>query len=48
VRLIRKTSTGQETFVINVLEIWEKGKMEHDRVVQPNDLIVVPARLVNF
>ena len=48
VRLIRKTANGKETFTINVLDIWERGKLEEDLVVQPDDLIVVPARLVNY
>jgi len=48
VKLIRKTAEGTKTFEINVLEIWEKGKLEKDLVVQSDDLIVVPARLVNF
>jgi polysaccharide export outer membrane protein len=48
VNLIRRTVEGTKTFEVNVLEIWEKGKLEKDLVVQPNDLIVVPARLVNF
>jgi polysaccharide export outer membrane protein len=48
VKLIRKTADGTKTFEINVLEIWEKGKLEKDLPVQPNDLIVVPARLVNY
>jgi len=48
VRLIRKTADGTKTFVINVLGIWEKGNLDKDLVVQPDDLIVVPARLVNY
>ena len=48
VRLIRKTANGKETSAINVLEIWEKGNLDKDLVVQPDDLIVVPARLVNY
>jgi len=48
VRLIRKTADGPKSFSINVQEIWEKGKLEKDLVVQPDDLIVVPARLVNY
>jgi polysaccharide biosynthesis/export protein len=48
VRLIRKTAGGQKTFTVNVLNIWEKSKLEEDLVVQPDDLIVVPARLVNY
>src|SRR5213082_2938271 len=46
VRLVRKTATGKETFVVNVLEVWLKAKLEQDLVVEPNDLIVVPARLL--
>jgi protein involved in polysaccharide export with SLBB domain len=48
VRLIRQTTTGKQVFTINVAEIFEKGRVDIDRPVQPNDLIVVPARLVNF
>lgn len=48
VRLIRKTAEGKQSLTINVLNIWEKGKLEEDLVVQPDDLIVVPARLVNY
>lgn len=48
VRLVRKTAGGKETFVINVVNIWQKGDLDKDMVVQPDDLIVVPARLVNY
>lgn len=48
VHLIRQVGAKKETLTINVQEIWDKGKLEADLVVQPNDLIVVPARLVNF
>jgi polysaccharide biosynthesis/export protein len=48
VRLIRKTAQGKQSFTINVLNIWEKANLEEDLVVQPDDLIVVPARLVNY
>jgi len=48
VRLIRKTADGTKTFEINVVDIWEKGKLDKDLVIEPNDIIVVPARLVNY
>jgi polysaccharide biosynthesis/export protein len=48
VHLIRKTAQGKQSFTVNVLNIWEKAKLEEDLVVQPDDLIVVPARLVNY
>jgi protein involved in polysaccharide export with SLBB domain len=48
VRLVRKSASGEQTFVINVLDIWNKSDLAKDLVVQPDDLIVVPARLVNY
>ena len=48
VRLIRKSGGSTQTFVINVAEIWDKGKLDKDLMVQPDDLVVVPARLVNY
>jgi protein involved in polysaccharide export with SLBB domain len=48
VRLIRKTHAGKKTYVINVAEIWDKGKIEKDMAVQSDDLIVVPERLINY
>jgi polysaccharide biosynthesis/export protein len=48
VRLIRKTSEGERTFIVNVLDVWERSKLDEDLVVQPGDTIVVPQRLVNY
>ena len=49
VRLTRKNPDGTtQTFVINMVEIWDKGRLEKDLTVQADDLIVVPARLVNY
>jgi polysaccharide export outer membrane protein len=48
VRLIRATPAGKETHTINVQEIWGKGAVDKDLVVQPGDLIVVPERLVKW
>lgn len=48
VRLIRKTAKGEETLTVNVLNVWDKGQLAQDLVVKPGDLIVVPARLVNY
>ena len=48
VHLTRKTAQGKKTFTVNVLNVWEKGKLEEDLVVQPDDTIVVPARLLNY
>jgi polysaccharide export outer membrane protein len=48
VRLVRKTADGEKTFVVNVFDVWKKGDLQKDLVVQADDLIVVPARLVNY
>jgi len=48
VRLVRKTETGRKTYIVNVQDVWNKGRLDEDLVVRPDDLIVVPARLVNY
>jgi len=49
VRVTRKSADGAtQTLVINVVDIQEKGKLENDLVVQPEDMIFVPARLINY
>lgn len=41
-------STAKNALVINVQEVWEKGRTADDLPLEPNDLIFVPTRLVNF
>jgi protein involved in polysaccharide export with SLBB domain len=48
VRLIRKVGGVRKTFIVNVQEVWKNAKLETDLVVHPDDLIIVPARLVNY
>jgi len=52
VKLIRGGGAEKEgekkSLIINVAEIWEKGKIENDVKLEPDDLVFVPARLVNF
>jgi len=48
VRAATGTNGEKQTFNLNMEEILEKGKIEKDIVLQPNDLIIVPTRLVNF
>ncbi len=50
VRLVRAGANGArgQTFTLNVLEVWEKGRTELDLPVQPEDLVYVPTRAVNF
>jgi polysaccharide export outer membrane protein len=47
VRLIRKGVKGDQSLVVNVLDVW-KGQLDKDLTVQPGDLVVVPARLINY
>jgi len=38
----------KQTFDLDMEQILEKGKTEKDLLLQPGDLIIVPARLLNF
>ncbi len=48
IRLIRKTAQGERTFIVNVQDVWDKSNLAEDLVVQPDDTIVVPKRLLNY
>jgi len=49
VKLVHKKADGTtETKIVDLKEILEKGHAELDPVVQPEDTIVVPQRLINF
>lgn len=51
VKLIRKSGRAgadAETVTVDVQDILEKGETSKDVAVQPEDLIVVPERLINF
>ena len=39
---------NKQTFELNMVEILEEGKTEKDVVLQPDDFIIVPSRLLNF
>ena len=41
-------TAGKQTFELNMVEILEKGRTELDVVLQPDDFIIVPSRLINF
>ena len=46
-----KTATGKDdkkTFIVDVGEIFDKGKIETDLTLEPGDLIFVPDRLIRF
>ena len=40
--------SGKQSFELNMDEIFEKGKTEKDVILQPDDFIIVPSRLINF
>jgi polysaccharide export outer membrane protein len=39
---------GKKNFELNMAEILEQGKTEKDLILQPDDSIIVPSRLINF
>jgi protein involved in polysaccharide export with SLBB domain len=47
VRLVRKTAQGEKTYEINVVDVWA-GHLTNDLPVQAGDMVVVPARLINY
>jgi len=45
VKVVRK---GNQPFVLNMVDILEKGKTEGDVALEPEDFIIVPQRSINF
>ena len=39
---------AKQSFELNMVDILEKGQTEKDVVLQPDDFIIVPSRLINF
>lgn len=50
VRLVRGGGKGaaSRSFIVNVVEVWEKGRTELDLSVEPEDVIYVPTRAWNY
>jgi polysaccharide export outer membrane protein len=48
VKLIRKSEKGERIDIIDVAEIINKGRLDQDRLLQAGDVILVPARLINW
>ena len=51
VKIVRggaKEGAAKQSFELNMVDILEKGKTERDVVLQPDDFIIVPSRLINF
>jgi len=42
------TGMEEQTFIVNVADILEKGKIDSDPTLQPGDLVYIPERLVRF
>lgn len=49
VKVVRNVEGGKkQTFELNMVDILERGKTEQDKVLEPDDFIIVPSRLINF
>ncbi|MCS7089997.1 MAG: polysaccharide biosynthesis/export family protein [Verrucomicrobiota bacterium] len=49
VRLVRTAPDGtRETLELNMENILERGKIEEDVTLRPDDFLIVPARLINW
>ena len=50
VKVVRGGADGvsKQSFELNMVEILEDGKTEKDLVLQPDDFIIIPSRLINF
>lgn len=49
VKVTRKGKDGEaETFIVDVVEVLEKGRIEKDALIQPDDKIFVPEKWFNF
>jgi len=48
VQVVRKTDSGNKTFVVNMENVLEKGKTEEDVTLEPEDFVIVPQRSVNW
>ncbi len=49
VKIVRKAADGKiDNMEVDIAEIIDKGRIDKDPVLQPNDLIVVPRKLINF
>jgi polysaccharide export outer membrane protein len=48
VKIVRKINGKAETIFVDLGQILDKGHMENDLELQPDDLVVVPEKLINF
>ena len=47
-RKVRVTRKGGQDFVVDVKNVIERGRSEEDMVLQPDDQIYVPQKLINM
>jgi polysaccharide export outer membrane protein len=48
IKLIRKNGDKTETIIVDLELVIKKGRTDKDPVVEPDDTIIVPERLINF
>lgn len=48
IRNVTAAPEGKQVFELNMADILEGGATEHDVLLRPDDLIIVPSRLINF
>ncbi len=48
VRATGEDGAVRQAFELNMVDILEKGAAEKDMVLQPDDFIIVPSRLISF
>ncbi len=48
VRAANAEGEAKKSFELNMVDILELGKTEKDVVLQPDDFIIIPSRLINF
>ncbi|HXL27534.1 MAG TPA: SLBB domain-containing protein [Chthoniobacterales bacterium] len=48
VKLVRKNGDKTETIIVDLELVIKKGQTDKDPVVEPDDTIIVPERLINF
>jgi protein involved in polysaccharide export with SLBB domain len=48
VKLVRPTPQGHKTILVNLHDIMQRGRMEHDLYLRENDVIIVDEKKVNF
>lgn len=48
VRVVRQRDGQTETIYVDLAQVLDRGRVEKDVELEPNDLVVVPERLINF